>query len=329
VTAPYLQRYRERRAAGRDGAAAPLYLRRFATAAGEAVGGERPAGWREVTHSPEITLDGQEAGVTLDLHLVRHGETQSYLADAGLTPRGVWQSRRRGQALAAEVRDGETVRLLCAPTSRAAQTADQVRLGLEDGLAAWGRRATLLGPEPSADFRNFQLRTPAGLLDPTSAAGEYRSALSRQRATVGGRPLWQLELSRFWVLQSGGGDPIEYWMTSPLLTFEPPASVVQRLWRGTVRLAGESGRHTRVVCCTHSGPMRAFATWALGHDAGEPANTEQVRVRLWSDQERALITYRGRTQEINEPPLHDGTAGWDRPPAAPRPTPLDEEREET
>ncbi|HXM56482.1 MAG TPA: histidine phosphatase family protein [Candidatus Dormibacteraeota bacterium] len=315
TAAPYLQRYRERRA-GSDGALAPLAHRRV-VAAPPRQDGEHPHGWHETTHSPEITVDGHPADQTsLDLHLVRHGETQSYLADAGLTPRGTWQSRRCGQGLAAEVRDGEIVRLLCAPTARAAQTADQVRLGLEDGLAACGRDATVLVPEPSLAFRNFQLLTPAGVLDPTSAAGEYRSALSRPAPRQkGARPLWQLELSRFWVLQSGGGDPIEYWMTSPLLTFEPPAAVVRRLWAGAVRLAASapSSRHTRVVCCTHSGPMRAFATWALGHDAGEPSNTEQVRVRLWHDRGRALVTYRGRTQEINEPPVREGTPWWDLP----------------
>jgi broad specificity phosphatase PhoE len=319
--ASYLERYRKRRAGGRDGAPLPLHQRRFTAADHGAPAHGHPAGWREATRSPEIALDGGPADcgppgcAGLDLHLVRHGETQSYLADAGLTPRGVWQSRRYGHSLSAEVREGEVVRLLCAPTARAAQTADQLRLGLEDGLAACGRRATVLHTEPSPAFRNFQLLTPAGILDPTSAAGEYRAALSRQASDEGGRPLWQLELSRFWVLQSGGGDPIEYWMTSPLLTFEPPAAVVRRLWAGAARLAGEAGGHTRVVCCTHSGPMRALATWALGHDAGEPSNTEQVRVRIWNDPHRALITYRGRTQAINSPPVQDGTPWWELPPS--------------
>jgi broad specificity phosphatase PhoE len=314
TNAPYLHRYRERRSSGSDGAPLPFYRRRFTADGHGATRDGRPAGWREPTRSPEIAADDEPGACAgLDLHLVRHGETQSYLADAGLTPRGVWQSRRVGQSLAAEVGESEVVRLLCAPTARAAQTADQVRLGLEDGLAASGRRAEVLGPEPSLAFRNFQLLTPAGILDPTSAAGEYRAALSRQSAGMGGRPLWQLELSRFWVLQSGGGDPIEYWMTSPLLTFEPPAAVVRRLWAGAARLADEAGGHTRVVCCTHSGPMRAFATWALGHDAGEPSNAEQVRVRIWNDPHRALVTYRGRTQSVNAPPAHDGAPWWELP----------------
>lgn len=297
---PYLIRYRERSAVAGDGST-PFYLRRFHTS-----GAAPPAAWRSATSSPEIVPASiaLEAGV-LDVHLVRHGETQSYLADAGLTPRGEWQSRRFGQALAAEIGEGETVRLLCAPTARASRTAEQLRLGLEDGLAARGLRAGVLGPEAAPEFRNFQISTPSGLLDPTRAAGEYRLALGRPEP---GRPLWQMELGRFWVLQSGGGDPIEFWLTSPLLTFEPPAAVVRRFWAGAIRLAAGDDEHTRVVCCTHSGPMRAFATWALGHDAGEPFNTEQVRVRIWLDRSRAMVTYRGRTQEIDATPLDDGPA---------------------
>jgi broad specificity phosphatase PhoE len=311
-TAPYLLRYRERKAgqpaADRDGRG-PLAARRFRDGRGPEAAHREPAGGREVVAEPPVP----DAGEAIELHLVRHGETQSYLADAGLSPRGTWQSRRVGHDLAAEVRDGEAVRLLCAPTARAARTADQVRMGLEDGLAACGRRADVRGPEPAERFRNFQVWTPAGLLDPTGAAGEYRSRLSRQVALrPGERPLWQLELNRYWVLQASGGDPIEYWLKNPLLTFEPPVAVVRRFWAGAVELIADAGQLTRVVCCTHSGPMRAFATWALGHDAGEPLNTEQVRVRVWPRRGRVAVTYRGRTQEITGPPEADAEAWWER-----------------
>lgn len=306
--APYLLRYRERMARGERDGLAPLALRRFRD-------GRPAAPHAERTSSPEIAAEPPRVhtAAAVELHLVRHGETQSYLADAGLTPRGTWQSRRLGQELAAEVMDGEAVRVLFAPTARAERTADQVRLGLEDALAACGRRAEIRGPERAERFRNFQLWTPNGLLDPTGAAGEYRSTLNRQTALrPGDRPLWQLELNRFWVLQSGGGDPIEFWLKNPLLAFEPPSAVVRRFWAGAIELAPDAGQTTRVVCCTHSGPMRAFATWALGHDAGEPFNTEQVRVRVWPGRGRATVTYRGRTQEISGPPDADAGAWWER-----------------
>jgi broad specificity phosphatase PhoE len=84
---------------------------------------------------------------------------------------------------------------------------------------------------------------------------------------------------------------------------------VRRFWAGALELAAVPGRPTRVVCCTHSGPMRAFAAWALGHDAGEPFNTEQVRVRVWPGRGGATVTYRGRTQEITGPPAAE--ACWE------------------
>jgi broad specificity phosphatase PhoE len=308
---PYLIRYRERRARAHEsnGAGEPLYRRPLSS---------RPQGdgaWRPPTSSPEIvaspvTSDGGDGLV--HVHLVRHGETQSYVADAGLTPRGEWQSRRFGSTLAADVRDGETVQLLCAPTARAARTADQVRVGLEDGLAAHGREASVLGPEPAQEFRNFQIWTPDGLRDPTAASGEYRLAPGRLRKPeTGVHALWQLELLRFWALQQGGGDAIEFWLTMPLLTFEPPVAVVRRFWTGAAQRAAAANGHTRVVCCTHSGPMRAFATWALGHDAGEPNNTEEVRVRLWPDLSRAAVTYRGRTHDVSPPPGPAGFGRWE------------------
>ncbi|HEY4026884.1 MAG TPA: histidine phosphatase family protein [Candidatus Dormibacteraeota bacterium] len=308
---PYLLRYRDR-VAGRqpDQTRLPFSLR-SSTAPDGAAGPDTARALRQATSDPEMPVPSN----LVDLHLVRHGETQSYQADAGLTPRGTWQCRRFGHTLSAEVRDGERVHLLCAPTARATRTAEQVRLGLVEGLAGRGREVTVVGPEPAVEFRNFQLWTPAGLMDPTSAAGAYRWGTTGLEP---GRPAWQLELSRFWRLQAGGGDPIEYWMTSPLLTFEPPVAVVRRFWAGAVRLVSGGDGRTRFVCCTHSGPMRAFATWALGHDAGEPLNTEEVRVRFRPDLSAALVTYRGRAQEIGAAAVPDGTAWWD--PAAGGPT---------
>jgi broad specificity phosphatase PhoE len=300
---PYLLRYRERVAGGEPGRTRlPFSMR--STAAGVTPRSSAPRPVWEATSDPEVEVPGD----LVDLHLVRHGETQSYLADAGLTPRGTWQCRRLGHTLAAEVREGESVRLLCAPTARASRTAEQVRLGLEEGLAARGKAVGVTGPETALEFRNFRLWTPAGLMDPTSAAGAYRWGTTGSDA---GRPAWQLELGRFWQLQAGGGDPIEFWMTSPLLMFEPPAAVVRRFWAGAVRLVSGGDPRTRYVCCTHSGPMRAFATWALGHDAGEPLNTEEVRVRLRPDLSTALVTYRGRAQEIGAAAVPDGPAWWE------------------
>jgi broad specificity phosphatase PhoE len=61
-------------------------------------------------------------------------------------------------------------------------------------------------------------------------------------------------------------------LTIPLMYFEPPQACVRRFWRGFHRLIAESPG-TRIVAATHSGPIRAFATWAHGYDPGEPHNT--------------------------------------------------------
>ncbi|HZV53108.1 MAG TPA: histidine phosphatase family protein [Candidatus Dormibacteraeota bacterium] len=301
---PYLARYRRRRAGLRsDRPPGPFHLRRSSPDGQVDVGPAEAAG-------SEVGTEPATGPEPVDLHLVRHGETQSYLADAGLTPRGTWQSRRWGLALSAQVREGETVHLLCAPTARAARTADQVRLGVEDGLSSRGRRARVIGPEPMPELQNFRVWTPLGPMDPTRAAGEYGRRWGRPPSPGERRPLWLLELGRFYRLQEGGGDPIGFWMTSPLLAFEPPAVVVRRLWAGAARLVAEASGRTRFVCCTHSGPMRAFAAWALGHDAGEPLNTEEVRVRIWPDLGRSMVTYRGRTQEIDALPARDEPDWW-------------------
>ena len=62
--------------------------------------------------------------------------------------------------------------------------------------------------------------------------------------------------------------------------FEPPRPCVRRFWRGFHRLVAADAGQTRIVVATHSGPIRAFATWAHGYDPGEPFNTEEVRVKL-------------------------------------------------
>jgi hypothetical protein len=157
----YLARYLERKSRERahpdDGQAAddglPLYLRQFRA---RQIGATPPApaapseAWAETIKSKEIVPSARPAELSdlIDVHLVRHGETQGYSVDGGLTPMGGWQSRRRGHDLSKGIASGDTIRLVCAPTARAVQTAEQVLLGIQDGLAAWGRSATVYPPEP-------------------------------------------------------------------------------------------------------------------------------------------------------------------------------------
>lgn len=291
----YLKRYRER-AGEKEGAsvspAEPFYLRRFRAREDEDSSVEPP----------------QAAGRgVIETHLIRHGQTQGYTVDGGLTPLGALQARRRGWEISREIQAGEKVVLVAAETKRALRTAEFVLGGIEDGLASQGKKANITGPEFVDELQNFLVQLPTGLKDPTQAGREYQAALERRGRD--GVPLWVEEMGRFWGRQQAGADPIEYWMTFPLAHFEPPAVVVRRYWSGLIRLSKERKDVDRLVCAVHSGPMRAFATTALGRDLGEPSNTEEVRVRLDRDLSEAEISYRGHDRKVEIPPF-DSNAGW-------------------
>ena len=73
-----------------------------------------------------------------------------------------------------------------------------------------------------------------GLRDVTSAFRQYQSTIEKlERMAVGDRPRWLVEIDRFYRTQLGGADPIQMWLTIPLMYFEPPAMCVRRFWRGS------------------------------------------------------------------------------------------------
>ncbi|MGI9197106.1 MAG: histidine phosphatase family protein [Candidatus Nanopelagicales bacterium] len=327
----YLQRYKERQARGSapqvehgdEGDTTPLYLRRFRERREEENALEAPVplwegaelnatrAWAEVTRTREIVPESKEQAKTAvtDIYFVRHGETQGYSTESGLTPLGSWQAHRRGQEFARRVMTGHHVTMACADTNRARQTAEHIRRGLLDQLVLFGRDATVGEVTPYEEFRNFQVATPDGFRDVTQAFRLYHSTMETyERHGQGGRPTWLVEVDRFWGIQQAGGDPITHWLTMPMLTFEPPVAAVRRFWAGLMRIHHENHGQT-VVVATHSGPIRAFATWALGYDPGEPFNTEFVRVRLLEDGQSALVLYRNRVQEVAVPDF-DGLPDW-------------------
>lgn len=327
----YLARYQDRRARtapdgpdGADGAAAPadatpLYLRRFRERTGAA--GSAPApevvehdGARFTVPLAEVTR-GKEVAAPLarraterfvaEISIIRHGITQGYSTDAGLTPMGGWQAHRRGHELSRRWDEGDRVRIVCAATNRARQTAEQLHRGALDGLAMWGRSVEVGAPEAVPELRNFGVWTPDGVRDVTSAFRQYQATMETlERMAVGDRPRWLVEIDRFYRTQLGGADPIQMWLTVPLMYFEPPAVCVRRFWRGFGRLVAESPGQ-RILAATHSGPMRAFATWAHGYDPGEPLNTEEIRVKLREGGRTALVSYRNRVTEVNVPEPDD------------------------
>jgi len=328
----YLQRFREREAAiesldGDSDESTPLYLRRFRAkretlGEGPPVGlRERPkwddveldttVGWGEVTRTKEIVPERREhsASVVSDIYLVRHGETQGYSTESGLTPLGAWQAHRRGQELARRVMNGHRVSFASADTNRARQTGEHARRGLLDQLELFGRTADVSEIEAMEEFRNFAVWTPEGFQDVTAAFRQYKREIEKyERVGLGDRPTWLVEIDRFWGIQQGGGDPITHWLNMPMINFEPPVQCVRRFWAGIVRLHRERPGETTIVT-THSGPIRAFATWAMGYDPGEPFNTEFVRVRLVEGGKSAIVLYRNRVQEVAVPEL-DTLPDW-------------------
>jgi len=335
----YLARYRQRQSGqpqvepsttngDTDGGAAaedtsPLYLRRFRSRSGS--GSTGPAAdtplWQrsalpvqqaltEDNRNKEISAPpGSARSLRNDVFLIRHGETQGYSTDSGLTPQGAWQAHSYGHTMARRLKDGETVVLRHAATARATETAEQIHRGLLDGLAQYEKSITIVEPAVANEFRNFQFVAPDGLKDVTAAFREYQALLEGfERSAARDRPQWVVEMDRFWRTQQGGGDPIQHWLTIPLLHFEPPALCVRRFWAGINRLSAEFPG-ARLAIATHSGCIRAFAVSALGYDPGEPYNIEHVRVKLLTDDEHtvngrdATVAYRNRVQEVKVPDI--------------------------
>ncbi len=333
----YLARYREREASRTESQSDakneqsknpqsqsqqdPLYLRQFRHRADEV---EEPL-WKraslsvqqsltEENRNKEISAPAAAARQLLnDVYLIRHGETQGYSTDSGLTPQGVWQAHTYGHTMAKRVKSGETIVFRHAATNRARETAEQIHRGLHDGLAQYEKSVKIVEPEPADEFRNFGFASPDGLKDVTAAFREYHSMLEGfERTAKGDRPLWLVEMDRFWRTQQGGADPIQHWLTIPLLHFEPPSMTVRRFWAGINRLSGEFPG-ARLAIATHSGCIRAFAVSALGYDPGEPYNIEHVRVKMLGDPDSrpdsangsdATVAYRNRVQEVKVPNIN-------------------------
>ena len=325
----YLASYRDRQNATqvdsepddqRNDAQVPIYLRRFRQRSGSPTPNAVPLWQRsdlatqqaltEDSRNKEIgTSPGSTRQLLNDVYLIRHGETQGYSTDSGLTPQGVWQAHTYGRTLSRRVKSGETIVFRHAATNRARETAEQIHRGLVDGLEQYEKDVTIVEPQPADEFRNFQFVAPDGLKDVTAAFRQYSALLEgHERTAVGDRPLWLVEMDRFWRTQQGGGDPIQHWLTIPLLHFEPPSMTVRRFWAGINRLSGEFPG-ARLAIATHSGCIRAFAVAALGYDPGEPYNTEHVRVKLlgnadWTRGGRdATVGYRNRVQEVKVPDI--------------------------
>jgi broad specificity phosphatase PhoE len=249
---------------------------------------------------------------TTDVRLIRHGQTQGYISDGALTPLGRWQAHRKGQDLAKSIKEGSTVRLLHAATARARETAVAVREGVLQALSRYGiGDVEVEEPQPAEAFDNFQVWCDGKEMDVTAGFQLYARILEEyERSGSGDRPGWIVEMDRFYKIETAGGDPITQWLHQPMHYFEPPINVVRRHWAGIVDQLRDAPPNLRLYVCGHSGPLRALASAAVGHDPGEPYNVEDVRIRVFPDLEHAIVTYRGRGVEIEIPTTV--TPSWHR-----------------
>jgi broad specificity phosphatase PhoE len=218
-----------------------------------------------------------------EIRLLRHGETSGYAGDLGLSDRGREQARGAAAALAAEAPGALT--LLHATSVRARVTAEV----LAADLAATGVEVD--GPRAERGFANFTVAAGGEVREQAEVFGEYADAAGTSTSDL---PGWLADLAHFRTVHESGGDPIELWLKTPLLGFEPPSVAVRRYWRAIV--AQEAAL---TVVAAHSGPMRALVAHAFARDLGEPGNLEAVAIHL--EGESARVDFRGERAAIAVP----------------------------
>ena len=140
-----------------------------------------------------------------------------------------------------------------------------------------------------------------------------------ERMAVGDRPRWLVEIDRFYRTQLGGADPIQQWLTIPLMYFESPQACVRRFWtrlqpadRRVARAADHRGHPLRADPCVrdlgarlrpgrageHRGGRGAREAWRShrdgqlpqpGHRGEHPAGGRDPEVGRMSAKARAAI----------------------------------------
>ena len=241
-----------------------------------------------------MTTDTPTSG-SLTVHLVRHGQTASYAEDAGLTELGREQATDRGTTLGATVADGEHVTFGFAPTLRARETAELLRAALLEQTAERGIALTGTGIAVEPGYRNLQVWADGRPADPTQA----RQRAVELAAASEVPPGWVTEAARFWNAHESG-DAVGFWLSTPLLWHEPPASVVHRMVRTSVERVAD-GADRRLVVGSHSGCLRAIVMWAAGEDPGEPGNGTDVVLTVVAGSDVVTVAYGGREWEARVP----------------------------
>lgn len=238
------------------------------------------------------------AAKTVILHLVRHGETTTYGADAGLTALGRQQAAARGRALAAQIPAESLLGVVHAPTERARETAQVLLDAYLDDLPQ-GTAPRLSDPVPAPEFRNLQVYVgPDGRSMEPTAARALLTATDRGDEPDEG---WMIEARRFWAVHERSGDTMGFWLTTPLLWHESPAQVVGRLVRAMLACRDSADRDGHLVVAGHSGCLRALVAWASGVDHGEPDNAAEVVITIPAAGDRIVVGYQAGTWAMPVP----------------------------
>jgi broad specificity phosphatase PhoE len=144
-------------------------------------------------------------------------------------------------------------------------------------------------------FANVTVWVGGRAYEPT----QVRELHQRLSGADGDQPGWVAEATRFWEADRAPGGAMAFWLTTPLLWHEPPASVVQRLLATARREAAEPDRPDRLIVATHAGSLRALVAWVAGADLGEPDNAEEVLLTL--DDDRVSVSFREHTWRARFP----------------------------
>jgi broad specificity phosphatase PhoE len=205
----------------------------------------------------------------------------------------------RARALGEIVGDGERIGVVYAPTERARRTAEVMRNEL---LAVARESDRSVGVDPLREepgFANVTVWVDGQAWEPTQVRAEYRR-LAAEAAAEAHQPGWVTEATRFWQADETPGGAMGFWLTTPLLWHESPASVVHRILMAASRYASADDAPDRLLVTTHAGSLRALVAWAAGADMGEPDNAEEVTLTLLAGNHVA-ITFRGRTWQAHFP----------------------------
>ena len=232
----------------------------------------------------------------LIIHVVRHGHIPSHDTDVPLTEEGQKAVYFAGSELAALIEDGEVISFFHGPARRARETAWGIYHGLRDSLKATSpAEPRIAPPDILGGLRNLGFIVQGRMQEAMRVQfdlvrAEYLAEPSPENAD---RMAFH---QGFW----DSDDPIRFWLTHPSPHAEDPNEVARRVAAALRELLREPPQppasRRRIICASHSAPMRAFLRQVFGADPGEPDFCESFTVERMEDG-RARVVFRGQSKD--------------------------------